>query len=114
MKQLMELLHMVKPTLQDLCANLWHTEALPTSFFSFFAWLREAAPQLVRWKRSACLEGAQRAYARVNMLYPCVEAAVVAAGPPEGKSRTVEQYRGKAMEGARITEVECPKDTLYF
>jgi hypothetical protein len=44
MKQLMELLHMEKPTLQELCANILPVEALPTRFFGFFARLWEATP----------------------------------------------------------------------
>jgi hypothetical protein len=113
-KQLMELFRMVKPTLQDLRVNLWPAEALPTSLFGFFARLQEAVPQVARWKYSACLEGAQRAYAHMKTHYPRVEAAVVATGPPEGKTQTVEQYLAPVMEGARITEAECPKDTMYF
>ena len=44
MKQLMELLRMVRLVLQDVSANLWLTEALPTSLFGFFTHLREAVP----------------------------------------------------------------------
>jgi hypothetical protein len=66
MKQLMELLLMVKPALQDLCVNLWPMEALPTSFLGLLARLQEAVPQMARWKRSVCLEGAQQAYACVK------------------------------------------------
>ena len=32
MKQLVELLHMARLALQDLCINLWREEVLPTSF----------------------------------------------------------------------------------
>jgi hypothetical protein len=114
MKQLAELLRMVRPVLQDLCVNMWPTEALPASFFGLLVWLQEAVPQVNRWKRSACMEGARRAYACVKMHFRKVEAEVVAAGPSEGKARTAEQFFTDVEEGARLTEAMCPKANLYF
>jgi hypothetical protein len=114
MKHLMELFRMAKPALVDLCIHLWPSEPLPTSFFGLVARLREAGPQVTRWKRSTCLEGVQRAYACMKMHYPRLDASLVALGPPEGKDRTAEQFLARVLEGARITEAQCPKNTLYF
>jgi hypothetical protein len=86
MKQLMELLRMAKSALQDLRINLWPAKALPTSLFGLLAQLQEACPKVAHWKRSTCLEGVQRAYARVKMHYPHVEVADVAVGPPKGRT----------------------------
>ena len=114
MKQLAKLLRMGKPALQDLYVNLWPMEVLPASLFGLLVHLQEAVPQVTRWKRSACLEGARRAYACVKMHFWKVDVEVVAAVPPEGKARTAEQFFAEVEEGTRVTEALCPKDKLYF
>ena len=103
---------MAKPTIEDLCVCLWPAEALPTSFFGLVACPQEAGPQVTCWKWSMCLEGVHRAYACMKTHYPRLDAMLVASGPPEGKDRTAEQFLAGVMEGARITEDQCPKDTL--
>lgn len=100
--------------LQDLCITLWPTEALPASFFGLLARLQEVVPQVDCSKRSACLEGAHRAYVCVKTHFQKVDAEVIVAGPHKGKVRTVEQFFVEVEEGAWMTEANYPKGTLYF
>uniref|UniRef100_A0A452XHG1 Uncharacterized protein n=1 Tax=Aegilops tauschii subsp. strangulata TaxID=200361 RepID=A0A452XHG1_AEGTS len=113
MKQPAELLRMARPVLQNLCVALWPTEAFPTSLFGLLMRLRGAVSRANSWRRSACFEGARRAYACVKMHFWKVNAVTVATGPPADKLRTAEQFYTE-VEGARITEAMCPKDTLYY
>lgn len=113
-KKLMQLYCMVKPAIEDLCVHLWLVEPLPTSFFGLVARLQDAGPRALYWKWSACLEGAQMAYACVKTHYPRIDMRLMALGPPEGKARTPEEFMPDVMVVARITEPCCSQNTLYF
>ena len=89
-KQLVELFRMTRPALQDLCVTLWPAEAMPKSLFGLTAHLQNVVPCVERWKRSACFEGARRAYACVKTHFRKVDAETCAAGPPADKPRTAE------------------------
>ena len=62
-----------------------------------------------------CIEGAQRAFARVKVHWAKMKAAVVAVeGPPEGKDhRMSEHYLNNVLEGARLIEGQCSKDIIF-
>ena len=66
-------------------------------------------------KRSACIEGAWVAFARVKMHWAKMKATNVAAsGPPEGKDhRKPERYFEDVLAGARIVEGQCSKDVMF-
>ena len=66
------------------------------------------------WRRSACFEGAWRAYACVKTHWHKVDTMIVATGPHTDKPCTVEQFYQEVEEGAWLTETTCPKDTLYY
>ena len=72
-------------------------------------------PRIDGIKRSVCIEGAQRAFARVKVHWAKMNAAVVAVeGPPEGKDhRTMERYLSDVLEGARLIEGQCSKDIMF-
>ena len=66
-------------------------------------------------KRSVCIEGAHRAFARVKVHWAKMKAAfVMVEGPPEGKDhRTSERYLTDVLEGARLIEGQCSKDIFF-
>ena len=67
---------------------LWPTEAVPNSYFGLVQWLVDAVPRINAVKRSACIEGARMAFARVKMFWGKMKAIDVAArSPPKGKDR---------------------------
>ena len=78
-------------------------------------WLVDARPRIDVVKRSACIEGARMAFARVKMQWAKMKATDVAtAGPPEGKDhRKPERYFEDVLEGARIVEGQCSKDVMF-
>ena len=66
-------------------------------------------------KRSVCIEGARRAFARANVHSGKLDAErLVKDGPPEGKAhRCPEKYYDGVMKGARLVADECNKDTIF-
>ena len=74
----------------------------------------DACPWLEVIKRSVCIEGARRAFARVKVHWGKLDAEkLVKDGPPEGKAhRHPEMYYDGVMKGARLVADECTKDTI--
>ena len=77
--------------------------------------LVDVVPCIDAIKRSVCIEGAQRAFARVKVHWAKMEASILAVeGPPEGKDhRTPEWYLNDVLEGARLIEGQCSKDIIF-
>lgn len=87
---------------------------MSTSFFGLVSRLRETSPQVEKWKRLACLEGAERAYASTMVHYSKIKPLDIASGPLGGKNRTPEQFLAAVHEGAWVTEAQCSKAELRF
>ena len=66
-------------------------------------------------KRSVCIEGARRAFARVKVHWGKLDdEKLVKDGPPEGKEhRHPEKYSDGVMKGARLVADECTKDKIF-
>ena len=77
--------------------------------------LGNALPRVEAVKRSACIEGAPMAFARLKMHWVKMKAAVVAVeGPPGGKDHfKLERYFEDVLEGARLIEGQCSKDIMF-
>ena len=88
--------------MKDLIVWLWPAEPIPSSHFSLVKRLVDALPRIDAVKRSACIEGARMAFARVKMHWAKMKATdVVTAGPPEGNyHRKPERYFDDVLEGA--------------
>ena len=67
MKQLVELHNMVGLAMKDLIVRLWPADPIPSSYFGLVKRLVEASPRVDALKRSACIEGARMAFARVKL-----------------------------------------------
>ena len=115
MMQLVELHRMSGLAMKDVIVRLWPTEPIPSSYFGLVQRLADALPRIEAVKRSACIEGARMAFARVKMHWAKMKAAVVAVeGPPEGKDhRKPERYFEDVLEGARLIEGQCSKDIIF-
>ena len=92
--------------------SLWLTRR---DYFSLLRRLVEAPAQVDVWKRSACIEGATHAFARVKMHVPGLGIERVATGgPPESKPhRKPENYLEESLQGAKQIEKICPKDRIF-
>ena len=73
-----------------------------------------ACPWLEVIKRSVCIEGARRAFARAKVHWGKLDAEkLVKDGPQEGKSHHCpKKYYDGVMKGARLVADECTKDTI--
>ena len=101
--------------MKDFIVRLWPGEPLPTSYFGLIKRMVNAYPRLVVMKRSVCIEGARRAFARAKVHWSKLDAEkLVKDGPPEGKAhRYPEKYYDGMMKGARLVADECTKDTIF-
>ena len=88
---------------------------MPGSYFGLVRRLVDARPWIDAIKRSASIEGARMAFARVKMQWAKMKATeVVTVGPSEGKDhRKPERYFEDVLEGARIVEGQCSKDVMF-
>ena len=115
MMQLAELHRMSGLAMKDIIVRLWPVGPIPSSYFGLVKRLGDALPRVEAVKRSACIEGARMAFARIKMQWAKMKAAAVAVeGPPEGKDyRKPERYFEDVLEGARLIEGQCSKDIIF-
>ena len=75
----------------------------------------DACPRLQAIKRSVCIEGARRAFARAKVHWAKMDAVkLIKEGPLEGKEhRHPEMYYEGVLKGARLVTDECTKDIIF-
>ena len=115
LKQMAELHKAADQAMKGFIVRLWPGDALPNSFFGLVRRLVDVCPRLEVVKRSVCIEGAHRAFARVKMQWVKIDAVkMIKEGPPEGKEhRHPEMYYKGVLLGARLIGDECSKDVLF-
>ena len=101
--------------MKDFIVRMWPGESLPTSYFGLIKRMVNACPRLEVIKRSICIEGACRAFARAKVHWGKLDAEkLVKDGPPEGKEhRHPEKYYDGVMKGACLVVDECTKDIIF-
>ena len=70
LKQLVELRKAADRAIKNFIVRLWPGNALPNSFFGLVRQLVDACPRLEVVKRTVCIKGARRAFARVKVSGP--------------------------------------------
>ena len=77
--------------------------------------LVEAHPRFEVIKRSICIEGARRAFARAKVHWAKLDTVkLVKEGPPEGKEhRYPKNYYESVLKGSRLVADECAKDVIF-
>ena len=115
LKQLVELHKAAEQAMKGFIVRLWPGDALPNSFFSLVRWLVDACPRLEVIKRSVCIEGARRAFARVKLQWVKLDAMkLIKEGPPEGKEHHhPEMYYEGVLPSSRLIADECSKDVIF-
>ena len=95
--------------------HLWPKEPSPDSYFGLVQRFIRAVPHIDAVKRSACIEGARMALARVKTYWAKMKAVDVATNsPPEGKDHHMpEHYFEDVLEGARLIEGQCSKGIMF-
>jgi len=66
MSQWAELHRISGAVVKNIIIRLWPTEPIPNSYFGLVQRLVDAVPRMDAVKRSACIEGARMAFARVK------------------------------------------------
>ena len=64
-------------------------------------------------KRSACIEGARMALARVKTCWPEMKATDVASQDSDRSRVPAEHYFEEVLQGARLIESQCSKDVMF-
>ena len=115
LKQMVELHKVADQAMKGFIVRLWPGIALPNSFFGLVRRFVDACPRLEVVKRSVCIEGARRAFARVKIQWVKLDAVkLIKEGPPEGNEhRHPKMYYEGVLSGARLIAEECPKDVMF-
>ena len=93
--------------------HLWPGGPRPNNYFSLVQRFLGAVPCIDAMKRSACIEGARMALARVKTYWAEMEATAIAT-PSSAVSRvTAEHYFDEVLEGARSIEAQCSKNIMF-
>ena len=86
LKQLVKLHKEGKHAMKGFIVRMWPGDALPNSYFGLVRRLVDACPRLEVIKRSVCIEGARRAFARVKVQWAKLDAVkLIKEGLPQGK-----------------------------
>ena len=115
LKQLVELHKAAEQAMKGFIVRMWPGDALPNSYFGLVRQLVDACPRLEVIKRSVCIEGARRAFARVKVQWSKLDTVkLIKEGPPEGKEhRHPEMYYEGVLKGARLVANGCTKDVIF-
>ena len=115
LKKLVELHKAAELAMKDLIVRMWPCEPLPGSYFGLVRWLVNACPRFEAIKRSVCIEGARRAFARAKVHWANMDAEkLVKEGPPEGKEhRYPEKNYDSVLKGSCLVAEECAKEVIF-
>ena len=97
----------------DIVAHVWPERPEPKSYFNLVQQFLGAAPQINAMKRSACIEGALMALARVKTCWAEMEATTIASPDSHGSRVPAEHYFQEVLQGAHLIETQCSKDTIF-
>ena len=94
-------------------SRLWPGEPEPKSYFGLVQRFLGSVPHVDAMKRSACIEGAQMALARVKTYWADMQASVVASQDPDEGRVSAKHCLEEVLPGARLIEAQCSKDVLF-
>ena len=70
-------------------------------------------PHIDAVKRSACIEGAQMALARVKTYWADMKASLVASQDSDESRVPAKHYFEEVLQGACLIETQCSKDVVF-
>ena len=97
----------------DIVAHVWPERPKVTSYFGLLKQFLGAVPHIKEMKRSACIEGARMALARVKTHWTEMDATAVATQGTDESRLPVEHYFGEVMRGNRVIESQCSKNVTF-
>ena len=99
--------------MEYVMGHLWPGRSEPKSYFSLVQQFLDAVPRINAMKRSACIEGARMALARVKTYWAEMDATDVASRGSDKSRLPVEHYFEEVLQGARLIESQCSKDVMF-
>ena len=99
--------------MRSVVDHLWPGGPRPNSYFSLVQQFVGVVPHIDAMKRSACIEGARMAFARIKTYWAEMEATTVATHGLAVGRVTAEHYFEEVLEGARSIEAQCPKNVMF-
>ena len=107
MVELVELHRLSGLAMRSVVDHLWPKGPRPNSYFGLVQRFLRAV------KRSACIEGARMALARVKTCWAEMEATAIATWDPAVGQVLAEHYFEEVVEGARVIEAHCSKSIMF-
>ena len=97
----------------DIVTHVWPDRPEPKSYFGLLQQFLGAVPHIKAMKRSACIEGARMALARVNTYWADMDATAVASRGSDKSRLPAEHYFEEVLQGTRLIESQCSKDVMF-
>ena len=92
---------------------VWPKGPRPNSYFGLVRRFLGVVPHIDAVKRSACIEGARMALARVKTYWAEMEATTVATQGSAVGRVAADHYFEEVLEGARSIEAQCSKNIMF-
>ena len=99
--------------MRSVVDHLWPGGPRPNSYFSLVQQFLGVVPHIDAMKRSACIEGARMALARVKTYWAEMEATTIATQGSAVGRVAAEHYFEEGLEGARSIEAQCSKNIMF-
>ena len=97
----------------DIVTHVWPARPKPKRYFGLLQQFLWAVPHIKAMKRSACIEGARMALARVKTHWTEMDATAIATQGSDEKRLHAEHYFGEVLCGARVIESKCSKNVMF-
>ena len=97
----------------DIVARVWPDRPKTKSYFGLLQQFLGAVPHIEAMKRSACIEGARMALARVKTYWAEMDATAVASRGSDKGRLPAEHYFEEVLQGARLIESQCSKNVIF-
>ncbi|XBJ19015.1 hypothetical protein VPH35_010059 [Triticum aestivum] len=99
--------------MRSIIDHLWPKGPKPDSYFGLVQQLLGVVSRINAMRRSACIEGARMALARIKAYRMDMEATIIATQDPAGGQYPAEHYLAQITEGSRLIEAQCSKNVLF-
>ena len=113
MAALAELHRLSELAMQSIIDHLWLKGPKPDSYFGLVQQFRGVVSQIDAMRRSACIEGARMALARLKAYWTDMEATIIVTQNPAGGQDPAEHYLEQVTEGDHLIEAQCSKNVMF-
>ena len=97
----------------DVVAHLWPERPKSKSYFGLLQQFLGVVPHIKAMKRSACIEGARMALARVKTYWAKMDATTVSSRGSDESRFPTEHYFEEVLQGARLIKSQSSKDVMF-